>query len=188
MPPLKSPRIYWDSDVFLSYWSKEHLDRNVHIQAVLDEVAASKGSLKIVTSVIAKAEVAYIALEKTAPEDYSHMEAEFDKLWSNAHLVELVEAHDDIVIQARTLIRTAFFHGWRGLRAHDAIHLATAVWMMKQVEVVSFQTYNIRDYEKFRGIVPFRIETPRPAPFELTACEIKIMLPLYSFYIILNVL
>jgi predicted nucleic acid-binding protein len=168
MPPLKPPRIYWDSCVFLSYFSKNYPDRYTNIQTILDEVEASKDSLKIVTSVLAKAEAAYIAEEKTDPADYPNMEAQFDKLWLNTHLVELVEVHDDIALQARSLTRTAFVNGWRRLRANDAIHLGTAVWMMKHVEVVAFQTYNIRDYEKFKEIVPFRIELPRPTPFQLT--------------------
>ena len=124
--------------------------------------------MKIVTSVLAKAEVAYIAEEKTTPADYPNMESQFDKLWLNTHLVELIEVHEDIALQARGLTRTAFINGWRRLRANDAIHLGTALWMMKHVEVVVFQTYNIRDYEKFREIVPFRIEPPSPAPFQLT--------------------
>jgi len=73
MPPLKPPRIYWDSDVFLSYFSKQYPDRHANIQAVLDEVESSKDSLKIVTSVLAKAEVAYIAEEKTTPADYPNI-------------------------------------------------------------------------------------------------------------------
>ena len=76
MPPLKPPRIYWDSDVFLSYFSKQYPDRHANIQAVLDEVESSKDSLKIVTSVLAKAEVAYIAEEKTTPADYPNMESQ----------------------------------------------------------------------------------------------------------------
>jgi predicted nucleic acid-binding protein len=127
MPPLKPLRIYWDSCVFLSYFSKNYPDRYTNIQTILDEVEASKDSLKIVTSVLAKAEAAYIAEEKTDPADYPNMEAQFDKLWLNTHLVELVEVHDDIALQARSLTRTAFVNGWRRLRANDAIHLGTAV-------------------------------------------------------------
>jgi len=170
MPPLKPPRIYWDSCVFLSYFGNEYPERRVNIQALLDEVEASKGSFKIITSVLAKVEVAYIAEEKTAPEEYPNMEAEFDKLWSNIHLVELAEVHDDIVMQARTLTRTAFLKGWRRLRANDAIHLATAMWMTKHVEMIAFHTYNTRDYEQLKEIVPFRIEEPRPAQFQLFPC------------------
>lgn len=108
MPPLKPPRIYWDSDVFLSYWSKDHPERLPPIQIILNEVEASKDSLKIVTSVLSKAEVAYVAGEVTTPAQFPNMERAFDTLWLNAHLVELIEIHDDIVLQARSLIRTAF--------------------------------------------------------------------------------
>jgi len=70
--------------------------------------------------------------------------------------------NEDIATEARGLTRTAFLNGWRRLRANDAIHLGTALWVMKHVEVVAFHTYNIRDFEKFRELVPFRIEVPRP--------------------------
>jgi hypothetical protein len=45
------------------------------------------------------------------------------------------------ITQARGLIRTAFLNGWRGFRANDAIHLGSAQWVTKHVEVVAFYTY-----------------------------------------------
>jgi predicted nucleic acid-binding protein len=161
MPPLKPGRIYWDSDVFLSYFSK-HPDRFSDLQTILAEVRESQEGFKIVTSVLAKAEAAYIAEEKTAPEDYPNVEATLDEFWANTRIVELIEVSEDVATEARRLTRIAFLNGWRRLRANDAIHLGTAVWVMKHVEVIAFHTYNIRDYEKFREVVPFRIEVPRP--------------------------
>lgn len=169
MPPLKSPRIYWDSCVFLSYFSK-HPGRFLDIDSLLAEVRASQGNFKIVASVLAKAEVAYIAEEKTAPDKFPNVIAILDEFWANRHIVELIEANEDIATEARTLTRTAFLNDWRRLRANDAVHLGTAVWVMQHVEVIAFHTYNIRDYEKFRGIVPFRIEEPRPTQLQLLTC------------------
>lgn len=169
MPPLKPARIYWDSCVFLSYFSK-HPDRFSNLQTILAEVRESQEGLKIVTSVLTKTEVAYIAEEKTAPERYPNVEAVLDEFWANTRMVELIEVSEDLATESRTLIRTGFLNGWRRLRANDAIHLGTAVWVMKHLEVVAFHTYNIRDFEKFREIVPFRIETPKstnPGQFPL---------------------
>lgn len=161
MLTLKPSRLYWDSDVFLSYFGKTP-DRFADVQSLLAEVQQSQDSLKIITSVITKAEVAYIAEETTQPERYPDVEATLDEFWANARLVELVEMHEAIATQARTLIRTARLNGWRRLGANDALHLATALWMQQHVEVTAFHTYNLRDYEKFRAVVPFPIEHPRP--------------------------
>lgn len=161
MPPLKPARIYWDSDVFLSYFGK-HPERFSDLQTMLDDVRSSQESLKIVTSILTKAEVAYIAGEATSPEEYPNIENTLDEFWANTRIVELIEVNDDVATEARRLIRTGFLNGWRRLRANDAIHLGSALWVMKHVEVVAFQTYNIRDFEKFRELVPFRIEVPRP--------------------------
>jgi len=131
MPPLKPARIYWDSDVALSYFSK-YPGRLSDLQTILAEVRSSQESFKIVTSVLTKAEVAYIAEEKTAPADYPHVEADLDEFWANTRMVELIEVNEDVATEARGLIRTAFLNGWRRLSANDAIHLGTAIWVMKQ--------------------------------------------------------
>jgi predicted nucleic acid-binding protein len=161
MPPLKPVRLYWDSDVFLAYFNKEP-SRFADVSAILADVRASQGHYKIVTSVLTKIEVAYIAAEKTAPEDYPNVETILDEFWANTHVVELIEISDDVITQARHLIRTAFLNGWRGLRANDAIHLGSARWVTKHVEVVAFHTYNVQDYQKFQAIVPFPIQEPTP--------------------------
>jgi hypothetical protein len=122
----------------------------------------AKIGLKLVTSVLTKTEVAYIAAEKTEPEKYPNVEAKLDEFWANTRMVELIEVNEDLATEARTLIRTAFLNGWHRLGANDAIHLGTSVWVKKHVDVAAFHTYNIRDYEKFREQMNFRIELPRP--------------------------
>ncbi len=161
MPPLKPVRIYWDSNVFLDYFNKTP-GRFADIHAILTDVRASQGRYKIVTSTLAKVEVAYIAAEKIAPEHYPNVESILDAFWADTHLADLIEVSDDVITQARHLIRTAFRNGWRSFRAHDAIHLGTALWATKLIEVVAFQTYNLQDFQKFQGMVPFPIQAPMP--------------------------
>ena len=74
------------------------------------------------------------------------------------------------ITQARGLIRTAFLNGWRGFRANDAIHLGSAQWVTKHVEVVAFHTYNTQDFQKFQQIVSFPIQEPRPPQLRLLPC------------------
>src|SRR5215510_14576111 len=105
MPPLKPVRIYWDRDVFLSYFNKSP-GRFSELQTILDDVRASQGYYKIVTSVLTKVEVAYIAPERTAPDDYPNVETILDAFWGTIHIVELIEVSDDVVTQARGLIRS----------------------------------------------------------------------------------
>jgi predicted nucleic acid-binding protein len=169
MPPLKPVRIYWDSDVFLAYFNKDP-GRFPDLQTILDDVRASQGHYKIVTSVVTKVEVAYIAAEKTAPDDYPNVETILDEFWGNTHIIELIEVSDDVITQARGLIRTAFLNGWRGLRANDAIHLGSAQWVTKHVEVAAFHTYNVQDFQKFQQIVSFPIQEPRPLQLRLLPC------------------
>ena len=88
MPPLKPARIYWDSDVFLSYFAK-HPERFSDLQTILDEVRSSQESLKIITSILTKTEVAYIAGEETSPEEYPNVENTLDEFWANIRVVEL---------------------------------------------------------------------------------------------------
>lgn len=161
MPPLKPLRLYWDSNAFLAYFNKEPT-RLPDLLSILDEVRMSQGQYKIVTSILTKTEVAYIAAERTAPDAYPNVEAILDEFWANTLLIDLIEVHDVISTQARSFIRTAFVNGWHGIRANDAIHLGTALWVTQFVEVVAFQTYNLRDFEKFQPFVPFPIQEPRP--------------------------
>jgi hypothetical protein len=51
MPPLKPVRIYWDSDVFLAYFNKEP-GRFLNLQTIRDDVRASQGHYKMVTSMV----------------------------------------------------------------------------------------------------------------------------------------
>ena len=166
MPPLKSLRIYWDSNVFLDYFNKTP-DHFPDINTVLSEVRASQERYKIVTSIVSINEVAFIAEEKTTPEKYPDVEAMLDEFWANTRLIDIIEHNYDIAREARRLTRMAFLRGWHGIRSHDAIHLASALYVQKHVEVIAFHTYNLDDFQKFSDEVPFRIERPSPMQLNL---------------------
>ena len=56
--------IYWDANVFIKYLEADPNCIDT-LEAILDDVARSKGKKKIITSVLAKVEVAFLAHERT---------------------------------------------------------------------------------------------------------------------------
>lgn len=134
--------LYWDADVFLAYLNEEP-GRIVIIESILEDVQNNRNN-KIVTSVISKVEVAYIAREKLNQELYSIVEERIDALWNDSSVIEMVDFHDDIAILARSLLREAVNRGWR-LKPNDAIHLASAEW----APVTELNTYNLRHLKNF---------------------------------------
>ena len=124
---MRDPRfIYWDANVFLSYLNSIP-DRIPVLEAILEAVESSKTD-RIVTSVISKVEVAWIAQEKLNRALDRDEEARIDDLWSNEAVIELIDFSDEIAHIARKLMREGMTRGWK-LRTNDAIHLASAQWV-----------------------------------------------------------
>jgi predicted nucleic acid-binding protein len=117
------PRVYWDADVFVSY-VEDVPDRAPMIEGLLAQARA--GETVIITSIISIAEVAYAGSERLRERLSSDSEERIDSLWAVGSPVSVVEVHPLIAQRARNLIRAGIPRGWTGLRAHDAIHLATA--------------------------------------------------------------
>jgi len=132
--PGSTPRVYWDSCVFLSYFNGD-IDRLPHIEALLKSASADN-AIEIVTSTISITEVAFAQVEQTGKTDPA-IEAAMDKLWADRSAVMLVDCHELIARQARNLMRVALQHSWK-LKPPDAIHLATAARM----GVTEFHTYD----------------------------------------------
>ncbi len=159
--PDSSPDIYWDANLFLSYIN-EYPDRMPTLDALLENSAA--GSIKIYTSALTRVEVAFAASEQQRRALDVQEEEKIDGLWSDPDAIDLVEYHDDIGRQARSLIRDSITRGW-SLKPLDAIHLATAQWLMRVgFSVSEFHTYD-STLERYGPIVGFKIcqpYTPQP--------------------------
>lgn len=133
------PRHYWDSCVFLHYLAEtpEHVDV---IEALLEQ--ASEGRAEIVTSHLTVAEVAFIREEPNCgvreADLTPELRAKVDALWLPPSPVRMVEVGELVVYEARDLIRMALARSGGGLRAHDAIHLASA----RRMSALSVLTYD----------------------------------------------
>jgi predicted nucleic acid-binding protein len=154
---MAKPRqlFYWDSDVLLAYLSKEPA-RFTTLQTIVADIEGSDDRKKIVTSEIAKVEVAFAAYERTTRTLDAKFERDLDDFWADDSVVELVEFHDQIAKQARTFIRELMAMGGKALKPYDAIHLAPAQW----VGVYEFHTYNLDDFDRVAPLVKFKICEP----------------------------
>lgn len=151
--------VYWDADNFLSYVNG-YPDRLPTLDALLDESAS--GALRLYTSALSQVEVAFAASEQKRRRLDPDEEQKIDGLWSDPAVAEIVEYHDAIGQQARALIREAITRGW-SLKPMDAIHLATAQWLVTVgFDVDEFHTYD-RRLDKFGLIVGFRVCEPYTA-------------------------
>jgi predicted nucleic acid-binding protein len=146
-------RLYWDADVFLSY-VEDQPDRAPLIENML--VQARKSEIEIITSVISQAEVAYATAERLAGTLDSEIEAKIDELWAVGSPVKVAEVYPLITVRARNLIREGVPRGWSGLRAHDAIHLATA----EQLRVDEVHTYEPK-WQRYSAVIGIPINEPR---------------------------
>lgn len=147
------PLIYWDADVFTSY-VENHPDRAALIELMLADARA--GQIELVTSVITIAEVAYAASERIAGELSPEVFQKIDALWAPGAPARVVEVYPLIASRARNLIRECLLRGWSGLRAHDAIHLATA----QQLHADEIHTYEEK-WPRYAEIVGIPITEPR---------------------------
>ena len=148
--------VYWDANVFLAYVNEE-TERMPTLDAILD--SATRGEIQLRTSEISRAEVAFGATEQTLRALDAAIEQLIDSLWNDTAIVSMVEYHADIGNRARNLMRSAITRGW-SLKPLDAIHLATAQWLVDNgVQVDEFHTYD-GSLEKYAALVSFRICEP----------------------------
>jgi len=145
--------IYWDANVFLSYLNSDP-DRYSVLEAILEAVETSKIE-RIVTSVLSKVEVTWVAHEKLNRALNRDEEARIDAMWNNPDVIEMVDFSDEIALTARKIMREGMARGWK-LKTNDAIHLASAQW----VGASELQTYDLRDFAKFSELLGFTICEP----------------------------
>lgn len=150
MPPNRL--FYWDANLFLAYLNNEPTRVNV-LEAIMGEISQSKKD-RIVTSVLSKVEVAWVATENINRALNTEEEAKIDSLWNDASIIEIVDFNDEITYIARSLKRRAMIRGWE-LKTNDAIHLATAEW----VGASEMNTYDCRLY-KFSEMIGIVVKIP----------------------------
>ncbi len=153
--PDEPRRIYWDSNVPLSY-----LSGTPERVPIIDELfrQARAGDIELVTSSISRVEVAYVQSEKDVGKLDPKVEDAIDALWAPGSPIKTVEFYDLIGDKARTLIRQGITQGWGQLKPMDAIHLATA----QQMAVAEFHTYCDR-LQKWTGELGFPVTEPQTA-------------------------
>jgi predicted nucleic acid-binding protein len=143
---------YWDANVFLYYLNGDP-DKIQTLEAILEEVERN-GKDKIVTSVISKVEVAWVASEKLNRVLNQDEEARIDNLWNDFSVVETIDFNDEITHIARSLMRRSMARGWK-LRVNDAIHLSSAEW----VGAIEMYTYDDRLY-KYNEFIGLDVKAP----------------------------
>ena len=156
---MATAAVYWDANAFLSYINGLP-DRMPVLDALLGNSAG--GSIQIYTSAISQVEVAFAASEQQQKALDADMERKINTLWDDPKAVVLVEYHDGIGREARSLIRDAVTYGW-SLKPLDAIHLATVQWLSQLGYLVSeFHTYDHALF-KYTSLAGFRICEPYSA-------------------------
>jgi predicted nucleic acid-binding protein len=153
--PDEPQRVYWDSNVPLSY-----LNGVADRVAIIDELfrMARAAEIELLTSSISRVEVAFAQSEKQAGKLDPQAEDAIDALWAPGSPIKTVEFYDLIGEKARALIRQGISQGWGQLKPMDAIHLATA----QQMGVAEFHTYCER-LHKWTNELGFAVTEPQTA-------------------------
>lgn len=138
---------YIDACVSLAYINGD-ADRVPTIDAIFREALSFGGSIRLYTSMISIAEVAFGAMEQRKSVLDAPTEQKINALWLPGSPIGLVEYYRLIGDDAKGLMRVAVARGW-SLKALDAIHLATA----RRMEVTEFLTYDkkLRKYAQDAG-------------------------------------
>jgi predicted nucleic acid-binding protein len=147
--------VYLDSDVIISFLSGES-SRLSTIESFFEEVAASKGAIQIITSVITQAEVSFLIDEKNPQTFRLDAEQRIDEFWRDESLLSLVELNQEITFAARTFQRVARSEGRRPPKPMDALHLATAKW----AGALQLFTYNLSDFQPHQHVAGLTVIEP----------------------------
>jgi predicted nucleic acid-binding protein len=159
MSSSKGRFCYWDSNIFLAYINQEP-GRVGTIDSLWEEIEKENGG-KVVTSTVSIVEVAAAAQERIQKQLDAQAELKIDGMWQDPTVL-LVESPEVVMRIARKLIRDALPAGWR-LHPKDAIHLATAVWVDRNVHsVTEFHTYDGK-LAKFNAMTGLTICEPNIA-------------------------
>jgi predicted nucleic acid-binding protein len=152
----KSKFLYWDASVFLSYINAIP-DREKTIENLILEVNSTGGL--IYTSVESIVEVSNAAFEREQGRIDQSIEEKINDLWEDVSTVRTVDHVPHISEIAKRLIREVIPQGWK-LTPKDAVHLATAQWLNRNVRSIDeFHTYD-RGLIKFEAMIGIHICEP----------------------------
>jgi predicted nucleic acid-binding protein len=152
------PRVYWDACVLLHYIEGTP-DRVETIASLLD--AAERGEAIVYTSQLSIAEVAFGKEKKEGKALDPDVEERINKLWHPQSPVKLVEVHQLVAYEARSLMRQFLPRGW-SLKPPDAIHFATA----KELKVSEFFTYDDKLF-RYSDELGFKVCAPYAKQLQL---------------------
>lgn len=154
------PRIYWDANCFLSFINQD--PRWLPTLEVLIDDARTRGAIRIVTSVLSIAEVAFAAAEKRKQALDAREEARIEHLWRSRGIA-LVEVNEKVARLARDIRREDILTGRTGRRrTPDIVHLATA----RFVAVQDMHTTE-PDLHKYSNLWGFPVRDPFSTRFLL---------------------
>ena len=145
-------RFYWDANIFLTLINEEPAERLPILQAIFDDCDGQ--NTEIYTSILSITEVAWAESEKKERLLNASKEERIEKLWTPPSPIKLVDIHQFITYDAKTLMRQAITKGW-SLKPADAIHLATA----KRMELDEIHTYD-PSLNKFSELTGIKIREP----------------------------
>lgn len=154
------PASYLDASAVLAFLNNE-AGRAEDLEALFEE--AEQGNVRLVTSTITLAEVAYIRASDAKSD--SEMDARIDDLLVERGIIGLIECTEDIARGARRYVRPGAGQTQR-LKPLDAIHLSSAA----AVGVDYFLTYD-SDFDAVAPDVDFEITKPAPAQPKLDLRE-----------------
>ncbi len=145
--------LYWDACVFLSLFGDNAARRSM-IEAILNNAESRKGP-RIITSILTQVEVAYVRDRDNATQRDPDAEAKLEAFWRESDRIVVAELTPHVAQIARRIIRTSFDERGSGIKASDAVHLATAEWLHAD----TLHTYDERMLETSR-LVAFCVEEP----------------------------
>ena len=94
---------------FFTYLNNDK-ERIPTIEAILEAVESSRVD-RIVTSVISKVEVAWVAQENMKRVLSKDEEKQIDEMWENEELFEMIDCNNAIALMSRKLMRDGLSHG-----------------------------------------------------------------------------
>ncbi len=147
--------VYWDSCLFLAFLNDENGKADL-ISELYEKVEKENG--KILTSTLAIVEVAHASSEKNNFLLDPEIQNEINQIWADSKITT-IEVNQDIAETARQIIREYLPKQW-ALTTQDAIHLATAVWINRNVaHLKEFLTFDQKLF-KYQTQLGFHIKEP----------------------------